>query len=44
MKTEGYVEFGTTSAASAPNNSIFRDVADNKLKVKDNTGSLINLN
>jgi hypothetical protein len=30
--------YGTMSSASAPNNSIFRDSADNNVKVKDNSG------
>ena len=38
MIVEGYQEFGTMVAANAPNNSIFRDVADNILKAKDNSG------
>lgn len=28
------------TAASAPNNSVFRDVADNVIKIKDNGGTV----
>ena len=40
MKTEGYIELGTVVDSAAPNNSIFRDVADNLLKKKDNAGAV----
>ena len=38
MKIEGYSEFGTMVSAEVPNNSIFRDVADNVVKIKNNVG------
>ena len=44
MTVQGYIEYGTCVAADVPNNSIFRDAADGILKIKDNTGTLINLN
>lgn len=39
---EGYVAFDAQAAASIPNNSMFRDTADGKLKYKDNSG-VVNL-
>ena len=44
MLINGYQYYGATSADKVPNNSIFRDIIDNKLKLKDNTGTLITLN
>jgi hypothetical protein len=35
-----YASFGALAAASAPNNSIFRDSADNVIKIKDNGGTV----
>jgi hypothetical protein len=43
MKTAGYNEFTAMAAASAPNNSVFIDTADNLLKTKDNTGTVSEL-
>ena len=38
MKIEGYTEYGLATAANVPNNSIFRDVADGLMKMKDSSG------
>lgn len=35
---EGHINFDAQTAASIPNNSLFRDTADGKLKYKDSTG------
>jgi hypothetical protein len=34
----GAIPFAALAASAAPNNSLFRDAADNKLKFKDNGG------